>query len=134
MNKTLKWQLYVSFYTFCFGIPLLFFPNAIIPYFGFPSTREPWIHLVGMFLLGLCYISTMVYTRRIVGILLYSIFMRAWFACVFTVLALVGHPPFLYLAAGIIWLGVAGSTFAYLSERDTHMTAGFISSYGGERP
>ena len=123
MKKTLRWQLYVSFYTFCFGVPLLLFPNAIIPHFGFEPTQEPWIRLVGMFLLGLCYLSTTVYKKRIVAILLHSIIMRSGFTIVFLTLALGGFPPFFYLAAGIVGLGVAGSTLAYLSERRTHTPA-----------
>jgi hypothetical protein len=117
MIRTLRWQLYVSFYTFCFGLPLLLFPNAIIPLFGFEPTHEPWIRLVGMFLLGLCYMSTTVYKKRIVAILLHSIIMRSGFTLVFLVLALNGYPPFFYLTAGIVGFGVAGSTLAYLSER-----------------
>ncbi|MBI5782496.1 MAG: hypothetical protein HZA69_02000 [Gammaproteobacteria bacterium] len=119
MTKTLRWQLYVAFYTFCFGVPLLLFPNAIIPFFGFAPTQEPWIHLVGMFLLGLCYISTVIYQQQIVSMLLHSIILRAGFTLVFLALALSGYPPFFYLVAGIVGFGVAGSALAYLSERST---------------
>lgn len=123
MTKTLRWQLYVSFYTFCFGVPLLLVPNAIIPHFGFEPTQEPWIRLVGMFLLGLCYLSTTVYKKRIVAMLLHSIIMRSGFALVFYVLAVSGHPPFFYLTAAIVGLGVVGSTLAYLSERSADKPA-----------
>lgn len=123
MNKTLRWQLYVSMYTFGFGVPLLLFPNPIIPFFGFAPTQEPWIRLVGMFMLGLCYLSTMVYKNRVVPLLLHSIIMRAGFAVVFATLALSGYPPFFYLAAGIVGFGVAGSALAYLSERPTYETS-----------
>lgn len=128
MTRTLRWQLYVSFYTFCFGLPLLLFPNAIIPLFGFEPTQEPWIRLVGMFLLGLCYLSTMVYRKRIVALLPHSIVMRSGFALVFLVLALSGYPPFFYLAAGIVAFGVAGSTLAYLTEHAAPV------SHPGEQP
>lgn len=117
MIKTLRWQLYVSFYTFCFGVPLLLFPNAIIPFFGFAPTQEPWIRLVGMFLLGLCYISAVVYQKRIVSMLLHSIILRGGFTLVFLALAVIGYPPFFYLVAGIVGFGVVGSALAYLSER-----------------
>ena len=96
---------------------MLLVPNAIIPHFGFEPTQEPWIRLVGMFLLGLCYLSTTVYNKRIVAMLLHSIIMRSGFALVFFVLAANGHPPFFYLTAAIVGLGVVGSTLAYLSER-----------------
>lgn len=120
MTRTLRWQLYVSFYTLCFGLPLLLFPNAIIPLFGFEPTQEPWIRLVGMFLLGLCYLSTTVYRKRIVILLPHSITMRSGFTLVFLALALSGYPPFFYLTAAIVGLGVAGSTLAYLSERSAY--------------
>lgn len=123
MTRTLRWQLYVSAYTFGFGVPLLLFPNTVIPHFGFAPTHEPWIRLVGMFLLGLCYLSTTVYSKRIVVLLLHSILMRSGFTLVFLALALSGHPPFFYLAAAIVGFGVAGSTRAYLSERAAGQTA-----------
>lgn len=133
MTKTLRWQLYVSFYTFCFGVPLLLFPNTIIPWIGFEPTQEPWIRLVGMFLLGLCYLSTTVYIKRIVAILLHSIIMRSGFTLVFFALALSGSPPFFYLAAGIVGVGVAGSTLAYLSERTADKPA-MLKQPLGEQP
>lgn len=115
MTKTLRWQLYVSFYTFCLGVPLLLFPNAVIPSLGFAPTQEPWIRLVGTGLLGLCYISTVVYKKRIVSMLPHSIIVRSGFTLVFLALAVSGYPPFLYFAA-IVGFGVLGSAVAYLSE------------------
>lgn len=128
MNRTLRWQLYVSAYTLCFGMPLLLFPNAVIPLFGFEPTPEPWIRLVGMFLLGLCYLSTTVYRRRVVALLLHSIIMRSGFALVFLALVLSGQSPSFYLTAAIVGLGVVGSTLAYRSERAAP------ARLAGERP
>ena len=119
MEKTLKWQLYVSTYTLFFGLPLLLFPNQIIPYFSFDRTHEAWVRLVGMFLLGLCYLSTMVYRKRVTAVLLTSIIMRSFFAVTFVGVALAGYNPFFYVTAGIVGIGVIGSTLAYRSERAT---------------
>jgi hypothetical protein len=55
-----RWQLYVAVYTFLLGVPLLFLPNAAIPFLGFPATEEPWVRIVGMFFVGLTLISRMV--------------------------------------------------------------------------
>lgn len=116
MIRTLRWQLYVSFYTFCLGVPLLLFPNAVLPVFGFAPTSEPWVRVIGMFALGFTYVSTVIYRKRLVPLLLHSIVIRAGFTLVFAALAASGHPPFLYIAA-IVAIGVFGSGWAYWSER-----------------
>lgn len=121
MINTLRWQLYVSFYTLCFGVPLLFFPNAVIPALGFAPTEEPWVRLVGIGMLGLCYISTVIYAKRIVSMLLHSIVLRSGFTSVFLALAVNGYPAF-YFVAGVLTFGVVGSTLTYWWERNNRTT------------
>ncbi len=41
MEKSFLWQLYVMTYTLFLGLPLLFFPNALLPMIGFNTTDEP---------------------------------------------------------------------------------------------
>jgi len=41
MEKSFLWQLYVMTYTLFLGLPLLFFPNALLSMIGFNTTDEP---------------------------------------------------------------------------------------------
>lgn len=116
MCKTRLWQLYVATYTSILGLPLLFFPNKIIPLLGFAPTEEPWVRLVGMFLLALSYLSIVIYREGNVPYLRASIFIRAWFFVVLLTMALAGYAWGLYLIAGIVLIGVIGSASAYCVE------------------
>lgn len=116
MAMTLRWQLYVSVYTFCLGVPLLLFPSTILPSLGFAPTSEPWVRVVGMFALGISYVSAVIYRKRLVPLLLHSIVIRSGFTLGFLILAMNGHPPFAYIAA-IVAIGVIGSGWAYWTER-----------------
>ena len=111
------WQLYVATYTLILGLPLLFFPNKIIPLLGFAPTEEPWVRLVGMFLLALSYLSIVIYREGNVPYQRVSIFIRAWFFVVLLTMALAaGYAWGLYLIAGIVLIGVIGSASAYCVE------------------
>ena len=116
MERTLKWQLYVAGYTSVFGTSLLFFPNQLFPYFGFAHTDEPWSRLAGMTVIVFSYFSVMIYKQKIIPMLLHSIIARTAIATLLVILALVGYPPFLYLFALIMAVGIIGSTLAYRSE------------------
>ena len=117
MRGALRWQLYVAAYTFLFGAPLLICPNQVIPLLGFSVTEEPWVRLVGMFLLSLAYISIVIYKKKAADfVVIHSIVIRIGFIMVLLTLALSGHPPFLYAMAGIVAIGVVGSTVSYIIE------------------
>jgi hypothetical protein len=117
MRRALKWQLYVTCYTLLFGVPLLTAPNEVLPLLGLAPTREPWVRLVGMFLLSLSYLSYAIYRERAVAMLFYSITVSAFILAVLLVLAHSGPPPILYAAAAIVGVGVVGSTVSYVRER-----------------
>lgn len=57
LEKSFLWQLYVTTYTLFLGLPLLLFPNALLPMIGFNTTDEPWVRVAGGMLLALSYIS-----------------------------------------------------------------------------
>ena len=119
MTRTLGWQLYVSGYTLLFGLPLLAVPDEVISLLGFRVTGEPWVRLAGMFLLTLSYLSFGIYRERAVPMLFYSIVVRTFIVVVLLSLALAGHPPFLYVMALIVGIGVVGSTASYVIEKPT---------------
>lgn len=95
---------------------MLLFPSTILPALGFAPTSEPWVRVVGMFALGITYVSTVIYWKRVVPPLLHGIAIRGGFALGFLMLAMNGHPPFVYIAA-IVAIGVVGSGWAYWTER-----------------
>lgn len=116
MNATRRWMLYVAAYTCILGLPLLLAPNLMIPYLGFKPTEEPWVRFAGMFLLALTYLSIAIYRSHSRKMLFASIIMRSWFFGVVLTMALAGHPRGLYLIAGIILIGVIGSSWSYYNE------------------
>jgi hypothetical protein len=49
MTSTAKSVFYYSFYMMGMGLSLLFIPNLILGVFGFESTHDIWIHILGLF-------------------------------------------------------------------------------------
>lgn len=114
MKSPLHWQLYVAAYTFLFGLPLLVTPDFVLPLLGFDPTPGPWVRLVGMLLLSLSVVSYGIYREKVANLVPYSIGVRAFIMVVLLALAIVGHPPFLYVMCAIVGLGVAGSIYTYV--------------------
>jgi hypothetical protein len=116
LPKTGRWQLYVAAYAFLLGLPLLLFPNAVIPLLGFDPTEEPWVRIAGMFLLSLTMISIGIFRSPTIGSIRGSIVVRSWFIVVLCALAVTGYPWGLYAIATIVLVGVIGSARAYWTE------------------
>ncbi len=116
MRKTLAWMLYVTAYTGLFGIPLLFFPDAVLPLLGFAPTTGPWVRLSGMFLLVLSYFTFIIYHKNIVALLPHTIIARTGISIVLIALGIAGQPPFLFVIALIVLVGVIGSLLSYIRE------------------
>src|SRR5918996_4899519 len=57
MTSTAKSIFYHSFYMMGMGLALLFIPNLILDWFGFASTNDIWIHILGLlaFCAGMLY-------------------------------------------------------------------------------
>jgi hypothetical protein len=107
------WQLYISTYTLLGGIPLLFFPNTVLPVLGFQKTNEPWVHASGMFLIALSYLTFMIYWNGIGEMVIHIIVIRIWITIVLLALGFMGFPPFLFVLAGVVLIGVIGTSIAY---------------------
>lgn len=116
MRNALRWQLYVTTYAFLFGAPLLTWPNQVLPFLGFPETSEPWIRMVGMFMLAISYISLIIYVKELTDLIIHTIVIRIGFIAVLITLAVSGYSPVFYLLAGIVAIGVAGTSMSYFSE------------------
>jgi len=117
MRNALRWQLYITAYTLFFGAPLLTWPNQVLPFLGFPETNEPWIRMVGMFMLAISYISLIIYLKKLTGLIIHTIVIRTGFIAVLITLAIYGYSPVFYLLAGIVAIGVIGSSVSYFLER-----------------
>lgn len=117
MKRTLSWQLYVSGYTLLLGLPLLTVPNAVLPVLGFEIPDEPWARLAGMLLLSLSVLSFGIYREQAASMLSYSIAVRSFIFVVLLSTAIAGYPPFLYVMAAIVGVGVLGSTLSYVVEK-----------------
>jgi hypothetical protein len=114
MSRTsFVWMLYVTGYTALLGLPLLFFPNAVIPYLGFNSTDEPWVRLTGGLMLALSYITLTIYRKQITPMLIPSVHVRSGLILVLVALGAMGYPPFLFVMAGIVLVGVIGTLVSY---------------------
>ena len=57
ITSTAKSIFYYSFYMMGMGLALLFIPNLILGWFGFASTNDIWIHILGLlsFCAGMLY-------------------------------------------------------------------------------
>jgi hypothetical protein len=120
MRKTSLWNLYVVAYTVGFGMTLLIFPNLIIPLLGFDRAEGPWIRVVGMCFLVLCYINIVIYREKGPVSMIWAIWaIRMGFVAVLIVLTIIGFPPALCLIAGIVLVGVIGTVLTYRSEKET---------------
>jgi hypothetical protein len=111
-----RWQLYVAAYAFLLGVPLLLFPNVVIPWLGFAPTEEPWVRIVGMFFLGLTLISISIFLSPTARSIKGSIAVRSWFIVVLYALALSGFPWGLHVIATLALVGVIGTAHAYWRE------------------
>jgi thiol:disulfide interchange protein len=115
--RAAAWQLYVMGYTAFFGVPLLVLPTFMVELLGFPPTDPLWVRLTGMFLLAFSYLSFLIHRQQSEVFLRASILIRAVFALIVVSLSLAGNPPFLWVMAALITLGVSGSWWGYRKDR-----------------
>ena len=108
-TATFRWMLYVTAYTAGLGIPLLVFPNVVLPVLGFHTTQEPWAQLCGSLLLGLGAITFTIHHKRIADMIVPTILVRSGIAVVLIGLGLAGYPPFLFVMGGVVLVGVVGT-------------------------
>jgi len=110
-----KWQLYISFYTALLGIPLLFFPKAVIPIMGFDPAMvdaAPFVQLTGMFLLSLTLITFRIWQKKTEEMVLGTVFVRLFIIVTLAVLYLNGSFPFLLMMIAVVSIGVIGTLWS----------------------
>ena len=116
MQNSFLWQLYITGHTLLFGIPFLFFPNTVLPWFGYAPTTEPWIRLAGILFIVIGSTAYTVYRHRIREMLLPGINLRILVVALLVILGMRSDSVFLYILSGIVFIGVVGSAFCYYTE------------------
>jgi hypothetical membrane protein len=114
-RATFGWMLYVTAYAAGLGLPLLVAPNVLLPFLGFETTREPWVRLAAALLLALAFITFTIYRKRVAEMIVPTVFVRLGLAAVLVGLGLAGYPPFLFVMAGIVLIGVVGTLLSLRS-------------------
>ncbi len=108
-RTTYRWMLYVTAYSAGLGLPLLVVPNTVLPLLGFETTREPWVRVAAALLVALSFITFTIHRKRIAEMIVPTVFVRLWIAAVLLLLGSAGYPPFLFVMAGIVLIGVVGT-------------------------
>lgn len=106
------WQLYIAAYTALLGLPLLLFPKPVMPYMGFdPSMVEtgPFVRLTGMLLLCLTLVTFRIWQKKIEQMVLGTVLLRLFIIAVLLTMGILQGFPFLYIMAGVVGAGVAGT-------------------------
>jgi len=114
-KQAFYWQLYIATYTALLGLPLLFFPKAVIPTMGFdPSMVDegPFVQLTGMFLLCLTLITFRIWQRKIESMVLGTVLIRLFIIITLLAVGITGEFPFLFIMAGVVGIGVVGTIWS----------------------
>lgn len=114
------WQLYIATYTALLGVPLLFFPKAVIPLMGFdPSMVDagPFVRLTGMFLLCLTLITFRIWQKKIESMVLGTVIIRLFIIITLLIVGITGGFPFLFIMIGVVGIGVVGTLWTLREEQ-----------------
>jgi hypothetical protein len=91
-----------GWYTLVLGVTLNVAPNLLLSTFGIPPTTDPWIRLVGMFLMFIAYQNFGAARSGNVELMRMSVHMRLTVPLFFgTYVALGWQPPVLLLFAAV---------------------------------
>jgi hypothetical protein len=120
MKKTGFWSLYVSAYAFAVGVPLLTFP-ALVPFVSFTENDEVWVRISAMCFIAFAYFNLVIYRERYPSIIRANIVNQGMFAVMMLYLISRYENPALYVVAGIVFVGLAGSILTYRAERPSYV-------------
>lgn len=114
-KQAFYWQLYIAAYTGLLGVPLLFFPESVIPLMGFdPSMLDegPFVRLTGMFLLCLTLITFRVWQKKTQEMVLGTVIIRLFIIITLVTVGITGGFPFLFIMVAVVGLGVVGTLWS----------------------
>mgnify|MGYP001066186510 CR=1 FL=1 len=113
MSKAAKSILVFGVYMAVTGLGFLVIPNILLDLFGFPTTDEPWIRVVGLLVLILAFYYIQAARQDVEAVFRWSLYCRPAAFVVFTSFVLLGlAKPMLILFGvidllGAIWTGLA---------------------------
>ena len=113
MSNAAKSILVFGIYLVVIGLGFLVVPNTPLALFGFPTTNEPWIRVVGLLMLILGYYYIQAGRNEVKPLFRWSLYCRSSVVVVFTIFVVLGlAEPMLILFGvvdllGAVWTGLA---------------------------
>jgi hypothetical protein len=113
MSKPAKTILVFGAYMAVTGLGFLLIPNILLTLFGFPTTDEPWIRVVGLLVLILAFYYIQAARQEVDPLFRWSLYCRPAAFVVFASFVLLGlAKPMLILFGvidllGALWTGLA---------------------------
>lgn len=105
-----------SFYLFGLGLILLFAPNFLLGLFGFPTTDDVWIRIVGVLALVLAYYYYNAAKSEMTELFRWSIHGRMPIIVIFIIFVLLKLAPPQLILFGVVDLIAALWTFSALRD------------------
>ncbi|MFO7743364.1 MAG: hypothetical protein R6X31_13750 [Anaerolineae bacterium] len=113
MSNAAKSLLVFGIYLAVVGLGFLLVPNAILPLFGFETTSQPWIRVVGFLVLILAFYYIQAARTELEPLFRWTLYCRPSAFVVFVIFVVLGlAKPMLILFGvidllGAIWTGLA---------------------------
>jgi hypothetical protein len=113
MSKPAKTIFVFGIYMAVTGLGFLLIPNPLLALFGFATTNEPWIHVVGLLVAILAFYYIQAARQEVEPLFRWSLYCRPAAFVVFATLVVLGLArPMLILFGvidllGAIWTGLA---------------------------
>ncbi len=102
-------------YLFCLGLILIFIPNPVIAFFGFPPTTEVWIRILGYILGALAFYYFMAVRENSKSFYRWSVYARLPILPTFAAFVYAGVGPPIILLFGAFDSGCAVWTWHALN-------------------
>jgi hypothetical protein len=113
MSKPAKSILGFGIYMAVTGLGFLVIPNILLALFGFPTTDEPWIRVVGLLVLILAFYYIQAARYEVEPLFRWSLYCRPAAFVVFTSFVVLGFAKSMLILFGVIdllgalWTGLA---------------------------
>ena len=114
MSKSARTLFVWSFYLLGLGVILVVVPNLLLSIFGFPSTDEVWIRVVGVLILILAYFAYFSARQEVRQYFQWSVPARVAVPVFFIVFVLLNLAPAPLILFGLVDLAAAGWTWQTL--------------------
>ncbi|MCG2766997.1 MAG: hypothetical protein L6435_01245 [Anaerolineae bacterium] len=117
MSKAAKSILVFGIYLVVIGLGFLVVPNTPLALFGFPTTNEPWIRVVGLLLVLLAYYYVQAARSEMQPLFRWTVHTRPVVVVCFIVFVALGLAPPMLIVFGVVDL--LGAVWTCLALRDS---------------